>query len=173
MGELNSERMYPPFRRAKRANKNNKNTLTIEDSPQLAAGSLQCLLTFSLRFFTCHRLSSPFFNDRKNLEVYGKCANPRGHGHDYLVSITLKGRPAPETGMLFPRDRMFRIARRTLEPLMSYRCLNRELGEDFITTGENIVKLLWEKLNDKFKPCTLHRIRVQETPKNFFAYYGD
>jgi len=55
---------------------------------------------------------------------------------------------------------------------MSYRYLNRELGEGFITTGENIVKLLWDKLQDKFPPCTIHRVYLQETPKNFFAYYG-
>ncbi|MBN2289819.1 MAG: 6-carboxytetrahydropterin synthase [Candidatus Glassbacteria bacterium] len=132
----------------------------------------ECLLTFSLRFYTSHRLSSPFLDERQNREVYGKCANPRGHGHDYVVSITLKGSPAAESGLLMPRRRMLLTARRALSPVLDHRCLNQELGEDFITTGENIVRLLWDKLKDKFPPCTLQRVRLQETPKNFFAYYG-
>ena len=132
----------------------------------------KCYLTFSLRFFSSHRLVSPYLDERRNREIYGKCANPSGHGHDYLVSITLKGTPAKQSGLLIPRRKMFRIARRTLAPIMEYRNLNQELGENFITTGENLVKLLWDKLKEKFSPCTLYRVRLQETPKNFFTYYG-
>ena len=131
-----------------------------------------CFLTFSLRFYARHKLTSPFLDERRNREVFGKCANPSGHGHAYVVSITLKGQPSPESGLLLPREQMFRIARRTLSPFMSYRYINRKLGEGFITTGENIVKLLWDKLQDKFTPCTIHRVCLQETPKNLFAYYG-
>ena len=132
----------------------------------------ECLLSFSLRFYASHKLSSPLLDERRNREVFGKCANPSGHGHDYLVWITLKGRPAPESGLLMPREQMISAARRVLEPLMDCQNLNLQLGEGVITTGENIVEILWEKLKDKFLPCTLHRVLLQETEKNFFAYYG-
>jgi len=55
----------------------------------------ECLLSFSLRFYAGHKLSSPLFDERQNREVYGKCANPSGHGHDYLRQMRQPQRPRP------------------------------------------------------------------------------
>ncbi len=121
------------------------------------------------RFFAAHRLHSPPLTNRENLEVYGKCNNPGGHGHEYRVEATFGGELDERTGILYPLEPLTRAFEEVLSE-WDRRHLDRETG-DFGTkpsTGENIVTALWQKL-EKRNVGALHRLRLWETPNNRFT----
>jgi 6-pyruvoyltetrahydropterin/6-carboxytetrahydropterin synthase len=122
-------------------------------------------------FAATHKLWNDDFSEQRNLEVFGKCANPAGHGHNYLVEVTV------ET----PTDRndlrigdFERIVDSELIKLIDHKNLNVEL-EEFRTTNptvENIAVFAWNKLVGKFAEATLHCITIWETDKTHCSYYG-
>ena len=131
-------------------------------------------LTLSLQFSSKHRLVSPWLNEAANLEVYGKCGRPGGHGHNYRVEVTVAGTPNPETGWILPRDDFEALIRSALEVEWDHRDLNDSLGGTFIPTGENLVGWIWRRLSQRLPAhVRLARVGLQETRKNSFAYYGE
>ncbi len=120
-------------------------------------------------FHAAHRLHSEQLSESENQAVYGKCNNPKGHGHLYKVESTLNGVIDDRTGTLFRLDDV----RSKMESVLGewdYRHLNFET-EDFAdrpTTGENIVQALWNKLAGEFGD-SLCRVRLWETPNNRFT----
>jgi 6-pyruvoyltetrahydropterin/6-carboxytetrahydropterin synthase len=122
-------------------------------------------------FAATHKLWNDDFSEQQNLDVFGKCANPAGHGHNYLVEVTVTT----------PADRSdFRIGdfERTVDSelikLVDHKNLNVEL-EEFRTTNptvENIAGYAWKKLTGKFGQAKLHCITIWETDKTYCSYYG-
>src|SRR3954462_753814 len=80
-------------------------------------------LTRRYKFSASHRLHSPDFSDQQNRDIYGKCNNPHGHGHNYKVEVTLSGRPDPETGMVCNLADLDGFAERVLMPRFQFRNL--------------------------------------------------
>ncbi|MDW8214107.1 MAG: 6-carboxytetrahydropterin synthase [Roseiflexaceae bacterium] len=123
-------------------------------------------------FSAAHRLHSPMLSDEENLAIYGKCNNPNGHGHTYMLEVSVAGPVDPDTGMVIDLTEMDRTVRSVLDRL-DYRHLDREVAA-FATqpsTAENIVVYLWEELAPRFEGRLRH-LKLWETRKNVFEYAG-
>jgi len=122
-------------------------------------------------FAAMHKLWNEDFTERKNIEVFGKCANPTGHGHNYVVEVEIK--------MLAARDDFCigdfeKTVDNELISLLDHKNLNADV-EHFTQTNptiENIAVFAWNRLADKFTDAALHRVTIWETDKTYCTYYG-
>lgn len=131
-------------------------------------------LTRRYRFSAAHVLARADWSDARNREVYGVCANPAGHGHDYALEVTVCGEVDPETGRLVALERLDRVVRDRVLERLDRRFLNRDVPEFEceVPTAENIVRHVWDALKGELAPAALRRIRLHETPKNSVCYDG-
>lgn len=131
------------------------------------SGSFQ--LGMRRSFSAAHRLHAPGLSDEENRALYGKCNNPRGHGHTYLVEATIEGDFDKRTGTVFPFTEFATGIETALQPWHNHH-LDRETEEfrERPSTGENIVRALWPKLNANLKEQLL-RLRLWETANNRFT----
>lgn len=131
-------------------------------------------LTRSYEFAAAHRLTVPGWSDEDNRRTFGKCSNPHGHGHNYVVEVTVRGTPGAD-GLVAPLPLLDRVVReRVIEPF-DHRNLNVECA-DFAAlnpTVENIARAIWRRLDGAFAPARLARVRVWETPKTFADCAGE
>lgn len=126
-------------------------------------------------FSAAHRLHSHLLSDEENREIFGKCNNPAGHGHNYILEITIKGDVDTKTGLVADLNLIDNVVKEEVYARFDYKHLNLDTQE-FETvnpTSENFVKVLWDVLEPNLRPVILHRLRLRETPKNHFDYYGD
>jgi len=122
-------------------------------------------------FAAMHRLWNSDFSDERNREVFGKCANPAGHGHNYTAEVTIK---APAAGESFCVGDFEKIVTNEFIELVDHKNLNVDVEEfkGVNPTVENITVFAWEKLAGKFGEATLHCVTVWETDKTCSSYYG-
>lgn len=121
-------------------------------------------------FAAMHKLWNNDFSEERNFQVFGKCANPNGHGHNYTVEVTVK-MPASED---FAVSGFERAVDETLIRLVDHKNLNADVAEfnKQNPTIENIAVLAWNKLAGRFSDCKLHCITIWETDKTYCSYYG-
>lgn len=131
--------------------------------------SLNVSLTRIYDFSAAHRLNSENLDVQKNIEVYDKCNNPMGHGHNYKLEITVVGTPAPDTGMIMPTKKLDSKVNNLLDK-MNYKHLDNEVPyfKNRISSGENIVQYLWDQLDDRIGRGLLYHIKLWETNNNSF-----
>jgi 6-pyruvoyltetrahydropterin/6-carboxytetrahydropterin synthase len=134
---------------------------------------LKVTLSRRYTFAASHRLYSEKLSEAENQRVFGKCANPYGHGHNYVVEVTLGGPVDPTTGMianLADLDKF--VQERVLEPF-DHRNLNEEVAifKSKVPTTENLCIEIYERLRD-FPSAKLEKVRIEETSKNSFEYNG-
>ncbi|MGB0768997.1 MAG: 6-carboxytetrahydropterin synthase, partial [Phycisphaeraceae bacterium] len=126
-------------------------------------------------FSAAHRLHVQALSDRENREVFGKCNNPAGHGHNYRVEVAARC-PIDDHGQtLDPADLDAVVDERCIERL-DHKHLNDDVPEfaDLNPSVENIVKVVWSMLDGKLPGrATLDEVRVWETGKTVCAYRGD
>jgi 6-pyruvoyltetrahydropterin/6-carboxytetrahydropterin synthase len=122
-------------------------------------------LTKRISFSAMHQLSNVEWSDSENLRIFGKCF--RVHGHDYFIEVTIKGQIDPKSGLICDRDRFEDVLNKEIVEHFDKQDLNKIFT---ITTGENLVRKIYEMLLPKLKPIELVNVRLQETPKNFFTY---
>lgn len=134
------------------------------------------LLTRTLDFAAAHRLHAPTLSDAENLEIFGKCNNPRGHGHNYGVEVTVTGEVDPTTGMIVDLVALDKVLNREIMQRFDHKHLNDDT-EDFAQlnpTSENLTKVIWDHLEGKIPaPARLYRVVVRETDRNYFEYSGE
>ena len=133
-------------------------------------------LTRKERFNAAHKLWVEKWSDKKNKRIFGKCANPNWHGHNYTLYITVKGKPNKETGFVMDAKKLSKITRKYITSKLDHANLN--LDVDFIPknlqpTTENLVILIWKQLKPHLKGCKLHSIRLEETENIFAEYRGE
>ena len=135
------------------------------------------LITRKAEFSASHVCRNAALSDEDNLKLYGPASNPHGHGHNYVVEVTIEGEPDPVTGMV--RDLKFVkdiVNDQVIEPF-DHRFLNREVApfDRVIPTVENIAVEIWRRLNDKLSDASshLHSVRVHETADLSVEYRGD
>jgi 6-pyruvoyltetrahydropterin/6-carboxytetrahydropterin synthase len=127
-------------------------------------------------FAATHKLWNDDFSEERNFEVFGKCANPAGHGHNYVVEVTIK---RPASGDSFCIGDFERIVDDELIKVVDHKNLNADVAEFGKTnpTVENIAAFAWGKLVGKFgavrQNARLHCITVWETDKTYCSYYGE
>jgi 6-pyruvoyltetrahydropterin/6-carboxytetrahydropterin synthase len=131
-------------------------------------------LTRRYRFAASHRLHSTQLGEVENQRIYGKCNNPYGHGHNYVVEIAVSGAVDPATGMIANlADLDAFVEREVIEPF-DHTYLNEEIPEfrEHVPTTENICIEIFNRLRE-FPRAKLERVRVEETSLNSFEYTGE
>lgn len=133
-------------------------------------------LTRSYRFPAAHLLARDDLSPAENRRLYGKCANPSGHGHNYGVEVTVTGPIDPRTGEVMSRGRLDAVVEEWVLARFSHRMLNDdELFAERVPTAENIARVLYERLERPIAEtggARLARVRVLETRRNTFVYGG-
>lgn len=128
-------------------------------------------LTKVYEFFSAHRLNCKKLSKEENLKIFGKCNNFQGHGHNYILEVTVTGKINPKTGMLIDLRNLDNIVNEVLKKL-NYKRLDIEVKyfQDIPPSGENIIQYLWKNLEKKIKPTQLYKLKLWETRDNYFEY---
>jgi len=137
-------------------------------------GGLKIELGRRYKFSASHRLHSGQLSEEANRQVYGKCNNPHGHGHNYVVEVRVSGEVDPATGMIANLvDLDGFVGREVLEPF-DHKLLNEEVAafRESVPTTENLCKEIYQRLK-RFPKAKLERVRVEETSNNAFEYAGE
>jgi 6-pyruvoyltetrahydropterin/6-carboxytetrahydropterin synthase len=131
-------------------------------------------LTRREHFCSSHRLFNPTFTDQQNLDTYGKCAWPNGHGHNYELEVTVAGVPDPATGMILDLKKLADIMEAEIVGKVDHRHLNHDVDflREVIPTAENLAVVFWRILEPKIAPGRLYAVRVYETPNNYAEFRG-
>lgn len=125
------------------------------------------------RFAAAHRLHCEDLSAEENRAVFGKCNNPNGHGHNYIVWVTVGGPIHPDTGLATDLEALDRVVQETVVARFDHRDLNRDPAfAKVTTTGENLARLIWELLVDRIPVGRLEKVGVVETRDNYFEYAG-
>lgn len=125
-------------------------------------------------FSAAHRLHAERLSDEENERIFGKCNRPGGHGHNYVVEVTVKGEVDPATGFAYPLDRLDRLVDECVLAPMDHRNLNTDVPQfqGVNPTSENLAVVIWNALRPGVGEA-LYRVKVRETPRNFFEYRGE
>jgi 6-pyruvoyltetrahydropterin/6-carboxytetrahydropterin synthase len=126
------------------------------------------------RFSASHRLHSAQLSEEENQRVYGKCNNPYGHGHNYVVEVAVSGPVDPATGMIANlTDLDAFVEREVIEPF-DHKYLNEQIAEfrERVPTTEIVCVEIFNRLR-RFPQARLERVRVEETERNSFEYAGE
>ena len=120
-------------------------------------------------FAAMHKLWNDDFSTQHNIKVFGKCANPTGHGHNYIVEVTLE---MPRSRNDFRIGDFEKIVDDEFIKLVDHKNLNADVEQFGETnpTVENIVSLAWNQLVGKFGKAKLHRVTIWETDKTYCSY---
>jgi 6-pyruvoyltetrahydropterin/6-carboxytetrahydropterin synthase len=126
------------------------------------------------RLSASHRLFSESLSDAENQNVYGKCANPHGHGHNYTVEVTVGGEIDRATGMVMDLAQLDGcVSREVLEPFDHANLNTLECFREVVPTTENLVLEIRKRLEKALSQRFVLNVRVEETSNNFFEYYEE
>lgn len=128
-------------------------------------------IAHSEEFSASHRLHDPELSDEENRALYGLCNNPNGHGHNYVLTVFVRGL-VPRSGMVMNLTDLMRLLREELLPRIDHKHLNHDVPflEGMIPTAENIALALWRELEPRiaaFGEARLSRIRLHESRDNW------
>ena len=125
------------------------------------------------RFAASHRLHTDRLSEEENARVFGKCANPFGHGHNYLLEVSVSGDVDPATGMIANLAELDGFVEREVIEVFDHRSMNEDVTafRDVVPTTENLCIEIFRRLKS-FSKAKLERVRVQETSNNSFEYAG-
>jgi 6-pyruvoyltetrahydropterin/6-carboxytetrahydropterin synthase len=126
------------------------------------------------RFCASHRLHSAHLTDEENGRIFGKCNNPYGHGHNYVLEVSMSGEVDRATGMIANLADLDAFVERQVLEGFDHKSLNEDVAafRDKVPTTENLCIEIFERLKT-FPKAKLERIRVQETGNNSFEYAGE
>jgi len=121
-----------------------------------------------------HRLHTDALTDEENRASYGKCNNPYGHGHNYVIQVLVGGAVDPETGMVVDLVAMDEAVQTRILDRFDHVNLNLDpTFADTVPTTENLCKAVFKLLQGSLEPARLAHVRVEETENNFFEYCGE
>lgn len=132
-------------------------------------------ITKRFHFSASHRIYNPDWNDEQNFKVYGKCSNPNGHGHNYILEVTVAGEPE-ETGYLIDLTELKEIVENELINKVDHKHLNQDVSfmNGIIPTVENIITQFWKVLEPKIvNGRKLFSLKLFETENNIAEYRGE
>jgi 6-pyruvoyltetrahydropterin/6-carboxytetrahydropterin synthase len=134
-------------------------------------------LTRKAEFSSSHVCRNPEWDDEKNRAIYGENANRNGHGHNYVIEVTIAGEPEPVTGMVFDLRELKDIMSREVVDPMDHRNLNKEVPpfDKIVPTTENLVMEIWRRLEPQVTRdnVRLHNVRLYETSDLYVDYGGE
>lgn len=125
-------------------------------------------------FNAAHRLYNPDWSFEKNDEVFGKCNNPNYHGHNYQLTVSVKGTIDPETGYVIDIKVLKALIKEHVEDVFDHRNLNLDTEEfkNLNPTAENIAVVIWNKLRPHLKNELELKVLLHETERNFVEFEG-
>ena len=129
-------------------------------------------LAKSYRFSAAHTLRSSHLSEDENKRVYGKCANPSGHGHDYVLEFRLSSDRLTDDAV-YGRGALDQLVAEHIEPRFDRTDVNRTLGPDFISSGENLAVAAHRLIAPHIPSGVSLEVRLSETEKNSFRYRGE
>ena len=134
---------------------------------------MKAYLTRRYWFSASHRLHCKSMSDQENQAVYGKCNNPHGHGHNYVVEVTVGGKVDPQTGMVCNLVDLDDFVNSNILERFGHENLNtlREF-QGVVPTTENLCIELYNILEHGFRHATIEKVRLEETMLNSFEYAG-
>lgn len=135
--------------------------------------SMRAHLHRRYRFSASHRLHSDQMSEEENQATYGKCNNPHGHGHNYVLEVTVSG-PVNDNGMVCDLVDLDQCVEREIVTRFDIENLNtRAEFKDSVPTTENLCTLIYDILKREFDKAHLDKVRLEETMMNSFEYRGD
>lgn len=125
-------------------------------------------------FNAAHRLYRPDWDEVRNREVFGKCSNPKYHGHNYELVVSVTGGIDPETGFVVDMSVLKELIRQEIEEALDHKNLNEEVPEfrQLNPTAENIAVVIWDKLRPHLDDRLELEVTLYETPRNYVTYTG-
>ena len=138
------------------------------------SGELKIELGRRYRFSASHRLHTSKLSETENDRVFGKCNNPYGHGHNYILEVSLSGDVDPATGMVANLADLDAFVEQHVLEDFDHKSLNEDVPSFFskVPTTENLCIEIFERLKS-FPKARLERVRIQETGNNSFEYTGE
>ena len=134
---------------------------------------MKAYLTRRYEFPASHRLHNEAMSETENREIYGKCNNPFGHGHNYALEITVAGQIEPQTGMVCNLADLDRFVHREILEVFDHSNLNTlSAFSEHIPSTENLCREIYGIFQRGFHGAKLDKIRIEETAKNSFEYAG-
>jgi len=135
------------------------------------------LITKRVEFSASHICRNPLLSDLENEALFGAAANPHGHGHNYVVDVTVEGDPDPVNGMVLDLKKLKEVVNREVIQPYDHRFLNYEVPpfDHVVPTAENIAIDIWRRLAPHISKVggQLQGIRVYETPDLYVDYFGE
>jgi 6-pyruvoyltetrahydropterin/6-carboxytetrahydropterin synthase len=133
-------------------------------------------LTRIEKFNAAHKLWVKSWSEEQNMEVFGKCANKNWHGHNYTLYVTVKGEPDVHTGFIIDAKILSEIIKNNIIEDLDHSNLNLDVAwipHDMQPTTENLVVLIWQRLEQLLTSCSLYCVKLQETDTIYAEYYGE
>jgi 6-pyruvoyltetrahydropterin/6-carboxytetrahydropterin synthase len=126
-------------------------------------------------FSASHQLWNSELSEEQNIELFDKCANPNGHGHNFILEVTVVGDIKNESGYVVDLKKLKKIIREEIISKVDHKHLNYDVDflKDKIPTAENIVRAFWRVLETKISEAKLSAIRLHETENNAVEYRGE
>ena len=138
---------------------------------------MDAIVTIWTHVAAAHRLARPELSQEENDAIYGKCARPHGHGHNYLVDVTVRGEIDPRTGMVCDLSALQRLVDDLVVEPFDHTFLNKDVPffEECVPTAENIALHIADRLSNPIKAigASLHKVRLQESPNNAAEVYAE
>ena len=149
--------------------------VSLERSP--ASKKATMVITRKVEFSASHVCRNPQLSDEQNRALFGPASNPHGHGHNYVVEVSLQGEPHPVTGMVLDLKELKEILNREIVTPYDHRFLNHEVPpfDSVIPTTENIARDIWRRLEPHLSgdEGRLYSVRVYETSDLYVDYFGE
>lgn len=125
-------------------------------------------------FSSAHILYNSEWSEERNTEVFDKCANPNGHGHNYTMEVVIAGEVQPDTGYVIDLKLLKKIIREQVIAKVDHKHLNFDVDfmKGVIPTAENIAIGVWNQLVDKIPHGKLFSVKIYETENNYAEYKG-
>jgi 6-pyruvoyltetrahydropterin/6-carboxytetrahydropterin synthase len=133
------------------------------------------LLTRQTEFCASHFYHRPDFSEEENRRLFGKCANRNGHGHNYVLQVTVRGEPQAETGMVLDLKELKGILEHEVMERFDHRFLNYDVPAfaTAIPTTENLAVEIWRRLAPRITQGRLHQVRLFENADLYVDYFGE
>ncbi|HVT45681.1 MAG TPA: 6-carboxytetrahydropterin synthase [Thermoanaerobaculia bacterium] len=132
------------------------------------------IVTARLTFAAAHRLHNPARDAEWNRRTYDRCDNPAGHGHNYILQVSVEGKIDPETGMVIDLKTLKEIVRANVVDHVDHRNLNEDVDflRGVVPTAENLAQVFWQRLERAIPVGRLHEVMLRETENNSVIYRG-
>lgn len=135
------------------------------------------VITRRVEFSASHRCALAALSAEENRALYGPAANPHGHGHNYVLEVSLSGEPDPVTGMVFDLKRLKEVLNESVLEPMDHRFLNAEVRpfDRVVPTTENLAIEIWRRLEPSFArgSARLSNVRLYEAEDLYVDYSGE